>query len=228
MHALKTSLKWLLLALLVSGLLIFFYLHLYDYFNFSALKRYHKTLEYGLTQDYYLAVLIYMLVYTLAIALSFPVAAFITLIGGFLFGPIAIIYVVVSATCGSAIVFFVVRSTLGEWLTHKMSGWLAQMEKEFQKNALNYLLFLRLLPVFPFWVVNIVAALLMVRFRTFILATFFGMIPIKLVYVMIGSGLSTVLLTHSVLHLNILYSPSVLLPLLGLALLSVLPVVYKK
>lgn len=220
--------RWIMLILLVIGIICFFYFHLYSYLTFTSLKKYHSILQQWTEQHYFLTILSYMLIYVLAVAISVPGAVYITLAGGLLFGPIATLYVVISATIGATILFLAVRTALGEWLAKSAKGWIKKMEKGFQENAFNYMLLLRLIPIFPFWVINIVAALLDVRLSTFIIATLIGIIPGSFVYVMVGNSLNEVFQKNQTPNLNIIFTPSILLPLLGLAILAVLPVIYKK
>ena len=167
--------------------------------------------------------------YIIAVAISIPGAVILSLIGGFLFGIIlGTLYVIISATIGATIIFLAARSAFHALLLAKATPWLEKMEKGFQKNALQYLLFLRLIPLFPFWLVNIVPALLNVRLRTYIIATFFGIIPGVLVYVSVGNGLDTLFQTGQTPDLGIIFKPAILLPLLGLAILSLIPVIFKK
>ena len=102
------------------------------------------------------------------------------------------------------------------------------MRDGFQENAFSYLLFLRLVPIFPFWVVNIIPALLGVSATTFIVATFFGIIPGSVVYVLVGHGLSHLFASNQTPNLRLIFEPTVLYPLLALAALSLLPVIYQK
>lgn len=220
--------RWLLLILLLIGLSCVFYFRLYEYFTLTNLKSYHDFLLNWAQRHYLLSVLTYMSVYILVTAMSVPGALIITLAGGFLFGPIATVYVVASATIGATILFFAVRSALGDWLVSKTSGWAAKMEKEFKENAFNYLLILRLIPLVPFWVVNIIAGLFAVPVKTFVLATFIGIIPGTFVYVMVGNGLHLIFNTNQTPNLHIIFSTPILFPLLGLAILALLPVIYKR
>src|SRR5689334_22730827 len=101
----------------------------------------------------------FMALYTLLRRISVSGASLFTLIGGFLFGVvIGTIYVVISATIGSTIIFLATKTALGEWLAKKATPTLKKLERGFQKNAMSYLLFLRLIPLFPFWLINIVPA----------------------------------------------------------------------
>lgn len=224
----KMMSKWLLLIAIVIGFGGAIHFHLYQSIGYTSLMKYHQIWVDLAQQHYFFMVFIYMLVYIFAIALSVPGAIFFTLAGGFLFGPIAALYVVVSATMGSTILFLAVRTALGEWLANKAGSWVTRMEKGFQENAFYYLLSLRLMPVFPFWIINIVAALLNVRLRTFILATFLGIIPGTFVYVVVGHEFNTLFASQQTPILKNIVTPSILFSLLGLTVLSILPVVYKR
>src|SRR5512134_3581078 len=115
------------------------------------------------------AVLIFIIGYTVAVALSLPGAIWLTISGGFLFGTLfGTLYAVVAATIGAALVFILARYALGDYLRSKAGPTVRKMESGFRKNALSYLLFLRITPVFPFWLVNLVPAFLGVRLSTFI------------------------------------------------------------
>ncbi len=224
----KTSLPWLVLSLIIIGLGAFYYFHWYEYLSYSSLKQHHEQLHQFANQHYLLTVTLYMLVYIIAVALSIPGAIFITLAGGFLFGPLATVYVVVSATIGATIIFLTVRTTLGQWLEKKVKKWTHKMKNQLQENAFYYLLFLRLIPLFPFWVINIVPALVNVQIKIFMMATFIGIIPGSLIYVMVGNGLNKLFQTNQKPNLQIIFTPSLFLPLIGLAILALLPVFYKK
>jgi len=228
-NTLRFILRWLPLALLVLGLFCFFYFQLYEFISFKTLQTHHQTLQ-AWTDEYYIyTVLVYMLVYIAAVAVSIPGATLLTLTGGYLFGIFAgVLYVVFSATLGASLLFLAVKTTIGDWLAKKAGRWIKYLEKGFQHNAFNYLLFLRLIPLFPFWVINIVPALLKVRLAIFVAATLIGILPGSLVYVMAGNGLGSLLATEQTPDLTIIFNPSIFLPLIGLAVLSLVPVIYKK
>lgn len=222
---------WRLLPLLtlIALLILFFYFQLERYVSFNALKE-HRSLLVSWTQTHYaLAVLLFMGVYITAVAISVPGAIFLTLTGGFLFGIVwGTVFVVISATIGATLLFFAVRTALNEWLNKKTAAWIVKMREGFQKNAFSYLFMLRLIPLFPFWVVNIVPGLLNVRTKTFILATFLGIIPGSLIYVMVGNGLGYIFDSGDKPDLAIIFTPKILLPLIGLALLSIVPLIFQR
>jgi uncharacterized membrane protein YdjX (TVP38/TMEM64 family) len=101
------------------------------------------------------------------------------------------------------------------------------MEQGFRDNALSYLLFLRLIPLFPFWLVNLVPAFLGVPLWTYVIGTFFGIMPGSIVYTSVGNGLGAVFDQGRTPDLSIIFKPEILLPIIGLAVLSLVPVAYK-
>lgn len=215
----------LLLALILYGV---FYFKLYSYLSFESLKQNRQYLSQLTNQHYVLSVLSFSFIYTIAVAISIPGAVFLTLAGGFLFGlGWGTVYVVFSATFGATLLFLAVNTALGKWLENRASHWVKKMEQGFKRNAFYYLLTLRLIPIFPFWLVNIVPALLNVRLRTFIVATFIGIIPGSFVYVSVGNGLSHIFDKGETPNLGVIFTPSILLPLIGLAMLALIPILYK-
>jgi uncharacterized membrane protein YdjX (TVP38/TMEM64 family) len=225
----KKLLKWLPIILLIVLLIIAISMGWYRFFTFQAISNNHHFLQQWTEQHYAASICVFMLIYIVAVAISIPGATFLTLLGGFLFGIVAgTIYVVVSATIGSILIFLAVKTALGGWLQQKAGGWVSKMEKGFQKDAMSYLLFLRLVPIFPFWVVNIVPALLNVRLRMFVIATFVGIIPGSLVYVSVGNGLSSIFEEGGTPDMSIIFKPAILVPILLLAILSLVPIIYKK
>lgn len=226
----KTMLsRWLPLLVLLGLFSLFFIFRLDRYLSFTALRD-HRALLLSWTQTHFiLSALLFVMCYTLAVAISIPGAVFLTLAGGFLFGVfIGVLLVVISATLGATLLFFAVRTALGEWLAKKTSGWVDRMRQGFQRDAFSYLLTLRLIPLFPFWAVNIVPALLNVSAKTFITATLIGIIPGSFVYVLLGNGLSQVFASNQTPNLGIIFEPYVLGPLLALAVLSLMPALYRR
>lgn len=226
----KSFLRWLpllLLLLLLLALFLVIYFRLYSYLSFESLKQHRQFLSIWTEQHFILASVIFIVIYTVAVAISIPGAIFLTLTGGFLFGLFfGTCYVVLSATMGAILVFLAMKTALRHWVEKFASRFIKQMEKGFQQNAFSYLMVLRLVPLFPFWVVNIVPALLGVPLRIFALTTFLGIIPGSLVYVWVGSGLSYLFESQQTPNLKIIFAPQILLPLLALAVLSLIPVFY--
>lgn len=220
--------RWLALILLIIALVAFFYFDLEKYLTFSALKSHHEILLNWTKEHYVFSVIIFMLIYIAVTAASIPGATLLTLMAGFLFGIYwGTLYVVISATIGALCLFLAVRTALEPWLAKKASQWINKMRKGFQRGAFNYLLTLRLIPLFPFWVVNIVPALLGVRTSTFFITTLVGIIPGSFIYVLLGSGLSDLFANNQTPNLKIIFTPSILIPLIALGILSLLPILYR-
>lgn len=228
MHTFFSSLKkWSLLGLLASFLFIFFYFDWYQYLTFNTLKIYQFSAQLWTIDHYKLAASLYMLIYICMIACGIPCATLLTLVGGFLFGSIAFIYAILSTTLGGIILFLAVRTALGIHIAKKSTGWIKKMEAGFQRNAFNYLLMLRLVPVLPCWISNVTAGVLNVPLKTFIFATVIGIAPSTFICAMVGRGLDKILTAEKTPNLNIILTPSIFFPLLGLAFLSLFPVIYK-
>ena len=221
--------RFLPLAILVLAIVAAFALGLDDYVSFEQLERNRAQLLDFVHRHPLLAPLVFMLVYAGVIALSVPGGAILTMAGGFLFGvAAATLYVVIAATLGATVVFLIAKTALGDSLRRKAGPAMRRMEAGFRENALNYLLFLRLIPVFPFWLVNLVPAFLGVPLTTYVVATFIGIIPGSLVYASVGNGLGAVFEAGGQPDLGIIFKPEVILPIIGLALLAILPVAYRK
>jgi uncharacterized membrane protein YdjX (TVP38/TMEM64 family) len=224
------SVRRLLPALvLVAGLVLFFAFGLNRYLTFEALREHRDWLHAEVDANALLSAATLILVYATVIAFSLPAGAVLTIAAGFLFGTAAAAAcVVVGATIGATAVFLAARTALADVLRAKAGAGLRRMEAGFRENAWNYLLVLRLIPIFPFWLVNLVPAFLGVPLRTYVAATFIGIIPGTVVYASLGSGVGAILDAGQTPDLGIIFKAEVLLPILGLAVLAALPVAYKK
>lgn len=217
-----------LLALLL-GLGLVFAFGLQDYLSCGTLRDNRLWLLDWVAAHRLLAILAFMALYAAAVALSVPGGAVLTVAGGFLFGTLtATAMVVVAATVGASLLFLAARSALGDLLRTRAGPWLRKLEKGFADNALSYLLVLRLVPLFPFFVVNLVPAFLNVSLRTYVIGTFLGIIPGTLVFASVGAGLGSIFDAGGDCSLDGVLTPQVLLALGGLALLALIPVAYKR
>lgn len=215
-------------ALLAAGI-VAFSLGLHEHINFEALRANRRWLLELVANYPVLAPLVFALIYAIVIALSVPGGAVLTMTGGFLFGLVlGAISVVIGATLGATAVFLIAKSALGDPLRAKAGPWLQRMESGFQENAFNYLLVLRLIPIFPFWLVNLVPAFLGVPLGTYVLATVLGIVPGVLVYAGVGNGLGAVFDRGGTPDLGIIFEPQIFGPIIGLAVLALLPVAYRK
>jgi uncharacterized membrane protein YdjX (TVP38/TMEM64 family) len=216
------------LAALLLALLLAYVFDLQRFLSFETIEAHHQALQRFVDTRPVVTALAFLLVYAGSVAISLPGAIFLTIAGGFLFGVwLGSLLAVVGATIGAVCVFFVAKTSLGDSLKTSAGPWLKRMQGGFNDNAISYLLVLRLVPIFPFWIVNVVPAFLGMRPRDFILATFFGIIPGSLVYSSVGNGLGSLLSAGKEPDLGLILRPAVLGPILGLAALALLPVAYK-
>jgi uncharacterized membrane protein YdjX (TVP38/TMEM64 family) len=198
------------------------------YVSFAALAAHRAWLASLVARWGALAVLVYIAGYAALTALSVPGAAILTITGGFLFGTwLGGFGAVVGATLGASAIFLAARAGLAG-LAARAGPRARRIEAGFRADAFNYLLVLRLVPVFPFWLVNLVAGLAGMRLLPYVGATFLGIIPGALVYAGLGSGLGHLLAAGRAPDLALIFRPRVLVPLIGLALLALLPVGYRR
>jgi uncharacterized membrane protein YdjX (TVP38/TMEM64 family) len=216
-------------AILLLGLALFLLLGLERYFSFEMLSRNQAALAAWVAEHEVLAELLYVLAYTLIVAFSLPIAVVVTVLGGYLFGVwFGAVLSVIGATLGSVAVFLAARTAVYNLFHARAGRALARLEEGFRRDSFNYLLFLRLVPVFPFWLVNIVPALLGMRLGPYLLATFIGIIPGSLVYSSVGAGLGVLIDRGELPDPGMIFEWRILLPLLGLGVLALVPVLYTR
>ncbi|MBL1255627.1 TVP38/TMEM64 family protein [Methylocystis sp. Sn-Cys] len=172
---------------------------------------------------------VFVAVYAAVVALSLPGSTIMTLTGGFLFGvPFGVMLSVVGATLGATLLFVIARSALGDMLFERAGPTLSRTAKGFRKDAFSYLLFLRLVPAFPFWAVNLAAAALGMRLKSYVAATSIGVIPSAIIYAAFGAGLAKIFDASGEVRLEELLNPSMIGALVGLGLLALLPVALRR
>jgi len=175
------------------------------------------------------SLLAYAAVYCGCVALSLPAALLLTLTGGFLFGPWAGgVTAAFSCTVGATAVFLISRLTVGDAVESRTGPRVRALAEEIREDAFFYLLTLRLIPVTPFWLANVAAGLIAIPVRTFVAATFIGILPTSIIYAGVGSGLGVLFESGRAPTLHALITPRIVLPLAGLAALSVLPILYHR
>jgi uncharacterized membrane protein YdjX (TVP38/TMEM64 family) len=216
-------------AILLLGLALFLLLGLERYVSFEMLSRNHAALTSWVGEHAVLAALLYLLAYALVVAFSLPIAIVVTPVGGFLFCVwLGAALSVIGATLGSIAVFLAARTAFYDLFHARAGRALARLEDGFRRDSFSYLLFLRLVPVFPFWLVNIVPALLGMKLGPYALATLIGIIPGALVYSSVGAGLGVLIDSGEMPDPGIIFEWRILLPLLGLAVLALVPVLYTR
>ena len=221
--------KILPLGVLLAAIICFFVFDLNRFLSFEAIASYRQELMDLYAHHRILTILCFMGIYIGAVAFSLPGAVWLTLTGGFIFGAgLATLFVVVAATIGASLLFIIARYAFSDYFHDKVGPSIQKMEDGFKENAFSYLMVLRLIPSFPFWLVNLVPALLGVPLRTFFIATFLGIIPGSFVYSIVGSGINKLIEMEEHPNLSMIFEPKIMATLVGLALLSLIPVIYKK
>ncbi|WP_052065993.1 TVP38/TMEM64 family protein [Thalassospira australica] len=221
--------KLLPVLVLVAGLAVAWASGILDLLSFDTLRENRDLLQGFVADNPFSSVLFFMGLYIVSVALSLPIGSVLTITGGFLFGSVfATTYVVVAATIGATIVYLAARYAFYDLMRAKAGNAVRKMEQGFAENAFSYLMVLRLIPIFPFWLVNLVPALIGVKLRSFVLGTMTGIIPGSFVYASIGDGLGALFDQGKTPDLGIIFEPRILTPIVGLAVLALLPVAYKK
>lgn len=221
--------KWIPILVIIAFMAAAYFLGLPEYFSFEMIKKNRQVLLTQIDAHPFLMPCLYILLYIIVIALSLPGGTILTLIGGFLFGiPWATLYVVIGATIGATLIFLAARTALGDILRKKAGPFLKKMEGGFQKNAASYLLFLRFIPLFPFWLVNIAPALFNVSIGTYIWTTFVGILPGSYIYTQAGRGLGAIFESGETFSINTIFNNQMKLALVLLALFSLIPILVKR
>jgi len=219
----RSGMGKLIVALcLLAGVAAFFLFDLNSYLSLESIKTNRDRLLAYTGEHYFSAVLIFILLYITEAALSLPGAALFTLTGGFLFGTIAgSLYANIGATGGAALSFLSARYLFHDWVEARWGQRLAAFQRGFAHNAFGYLVSLRLMPIFPFFIINLLSGLTKMRLGTFAAATSLGIIPGSLVYAYAGRELGTIN------SLRDIASPGVLAAFTLLGLLALAPTVYR-
>lgn len=198
------------------------FLGLYEYISLIEIKQYYESLRDYIQANYIFALLMYMVLYISIVATSLPGAATMTILGGLLFDQlVGTIAVVISATLGATLVFLIVKFATSEVVEKKTTKWIVKMQEGFNEAPFNYLLFMRLMPIFPFFAINLAAAVLQVRTAIFFWATLLGIIPGTFVYITLGSGLQDLGAKPKI-------PTKIIFGLIGLAIIVLMPVLYKR
>ncbi|MCB1356926.1 MAG: TVP38/TMEM64 family protein [Maritimibacter sp.] len=201
------------------------------YLSFDALAAHRETLEAFVADNYALAVAAFVTVYVGIVALSLPGATVATLAGGFLFGLFpGVLYNAGAATLGAVLIFLAARMGLGERLAARIdasSGKVGRLKRGLDRDQWSVLFLMRLVPMVPFFVANLIPGLLAVPLHRYVVTTALGILPGAIVYTSVGAGLGEVFDDGRRPDLGVIFEPHVLLPLLGLCLLAALPILLR-
>jgi uncharacterized membrane protein YdjX (TVP38/TMEM64 family) len=217
---------------------------LYRELSLEGFMEHHATMERLVSEHGFVAFAAYVGIYVLAVALSIPCGLFLTVTGGVLFGTLfGALGAIIGATAGATVIFLIARGAVGEILIRRAGPKLAKVAAGFREDAFCYLLFLRLVPLFPLWLVNLVPALAGVRLPPFVAATALGIIPATFAFAFLGAGLESMLDTHFAVYraciaagregcrlgfdVQTLATPRLIAAFIILGLLALIPVLVK-
>ncbi len=220
----KTWIKVAIAALFIGALAAFFSLDGGQYLSLAAIKDNRDSLLAYTEKNYVFSVFLGILIYTVSTAFSIPGAVLLSLTLGFLFGRwVGSAMILMAATLGATLVFLAARYLFADATRQKLStGMAAKLINGFGDNAFNYLLFLRLVPLFPFWLVNLAPAFTSIKLRTYVIGTAIGILPGCFVFANLGQSLA------GIDSLDQLVSTDILLALGLLGLFALLPIIVKK
>lgn len=202
-----------------------------DYLSFQALADNREALIAFRDANYIATVGVFVLAYAVIVAFSLPGATIATLTGGFLFATFpGALFNMTGATIGATLIFMAARMGAGDKLEAKMNasgGLVRKIKAGIDENQWEMLFLIRLVPVVPFFIANLVPAFVGVPLWRYVLTTFIGIMPGAVVYTSIGAGLGEVFARGETPNLGIIFEPHVLFPILGLSALAVLPIIIK-
>lgn len=215
--------RFIVLAALAAAVVALRFSGLGEMLTFDTLQRNRESLLAHVRSGYAGAVALYIGAYILVAAFNLPGAAVMTLSGGFLFGTFpAVLYANIGATAGASIAFLLSRYLLGDWVQARYRDRLAGFNAEMERNGARYLVTLRLIPLFPFFMINFLSGLTSIPFRTFVWTTSLGILPAAAIFANAGSQLGSIRTVSEIL------SPRVIASLFLLALIAVVPAVISR
>ncbi|MBW3097565.1 TVP38/TMEM64 family protein [Pseudohoeflea sp. DP4N28-3] len=220
--------RFIPIAVVAAALILAYSFGLQDYLSFKALADQRDSLRAFVENNFVTAIAIYATVYVLATAISFPAASALTVFGGFLFGwLVGGIVTAFAATTGAVSIFLTAKTAFGDVLRKRAGPFIAKLAAGFDRDALSYMFALRLAPVVPFFVTNIAPAIFGVPLRTYLIATFFGILPGTFAYSWLGQGLDSVIVAAAAsgrdVALGDLVTPDITAAFALLALVAIIP-----
>ena len=215
--------KILLVCIIVAGLVAVRVSGILDHVTLEELKRDGHALRETVHSHYVIAVLIYVVGYALSVAAAMPGDIVLSIAGGYFFGILlGALYINIGATAGALCSFLFSRYVAGDWLQRRYSRQIDRFNREVKERGYLYFLVVRLIPLFPFVLVNLLSGLTRVSCGTFLWTTSLGIIPVSLLYAYAGSQLGYITSVRD------LFTGRILLAFLLLAVLVGTPLLLKK
>jgi uncharacterized membrane protein YdjX (TVP38/TMEM64 family) len=213
----------MILVLITGAIAVFYFLDLQQFLTLSSLKENRQSLLLAYQSHTAAFTLGFILIYIVQTALSLPGAAILTLAGGAIFGvAMGTLWVNIGASTGALLAFLLARTLLRDWVMKRFGEKMKAFDRGLSKNGLSYLLFLRLVPLFPFFLVNLACGVTGLSIRTYLAGTVIGILPGSFVYANAGASLA------SIENISQVSSPRVLTSLALLGIFALVPVIYRK
>lgn len=221
----RRFLHYIPIIVLVGLILTTYFFNFYQHLSFSHLKTEQANLKNFVEMHPVISPFLFVLIYTISVCLIIPDSTILTLIGGFIFPlPFAVFLTTVSETFGALFFFLIIRAA---FQNKKEKNYLLRIRRSFNRNAVNYLLFLRFSHLLPFWLINFISGYFSIPLRTFIWTTFVGVIPLSYLLSDAGRNLSHILATETTFNLKIFFTTEMKVILLMLSILALIPLIYK-
>jgi uncharacterized membrane protein YdjX (TVP38/TMEM64 family) len=221
--------KYLPVAIILLLIAVIYLSGVSQYLNFDTLKAYRthlvKLVRYHLLE----ASFAFIGIYALSTALSIPAGGMFTLAAGFLFPlPLAFLYSIIGSTVGSFILFLIAQTTLKTILRERASSFLKKMETGITNHTVSYLLFLRFIPIIPFWLVNLIPAFFKIHWYTYLWTTFIGVMPGSFIFNYAGIGLGKIFDSNQPFSVDLVFNKQLKIAIILLAFFALVPIFFKK
>ena len=216
------------LIIIISLMALFWGFGFNEYLSYEMFDKHRIELTTYVNSHQILAPFVAALIYAIFIALSIPAGFLLTLIVGFLFvQPLSLLIVVVGATLGAVVIFLIAKTALKDFFEKKAKKSLTKMQDGFKKNSTSYMLILRVVPLFPFWLVNVAPAFFKVRLWTYTWTTFIGIIPASFVYTQAGRGIEKLFSSEKPYSIFFFFSTEMIIGISGILILAIIPIIVK-
>jgi len=218
--------KFIPILIIITVMILFYALGVNELISWEVFKAHRESIKEFIAEHSIYSALIFMVIYAVLVALSVPIGFLLSMIGGFLFPqPLSILYVLIGATTGASILFLSAKTALKDFFQKKVSKFFASMKEGFRKNSVTYLLLLRVLPLFPFWLVNIAPAFFNISLRTYIWTTFVGIIPGVFVFTQAGRGIDMIFEGEGKIAFWDLLNTEMIIAMIGMIILAFIPMI---
>lgn len=224
MAAIKDKKKVLGIIIILSlSFILFKYTDINNWITLEKLQENKNLLKEYVNNNYLYSILLYNIVYIVVVTFAIPGATVLTISGGFLFGTIpTVIYANISATIGATLCFLASRYMIGSWIQNRYGDKVIKFNDEMEKNGINYLLSIHLMPIFPFFLINLISGITKIPTKTFMWTTTVGILPASFVFSFAGNNLGSIQSVEDILSGNIL------LALITLGIFAILPTIIQK